>query len=167
MVGAVAHSAREAGLSPVIVVTGFHQDEVTAAVGDSALIAHNQNPGRGNVSSLLVGIDAVGDTAGVVLLLADMPDVRVDVIVRLLDGMSASASKAGWVEYCNGRGHPIALCVSSFEDVRTLRGSKALWPFLSALSDDDTFVVRVDEPIPTDVNTPEDYELVTRQSERD
>jgi len=167
MVGAVVRSADEAGLSPVIVVTGFHEDPVAAAVGGSARIAHNQNPERGNASSLLVGMDAVGDAVGVVLLLADMPGVRVDVIASLLDGMSASASTAGWVEYRGGRGHPIALSMSSFDDVRTLRGSKALWPFLSSLSIDETFVVRVDEPIPTDVNTPEDYKRVQQQSEQD
>lgn len=164
MVGAVVRSAGKADVSPVIVVTGFHEDAVAAAVGGSALIVHNENPERGNLSSLLVGMDAVGDTAGVVLLLADMPEVRVDLIVSLVDGMIASASKAGWVEYRDGRGHPIALSAASFEDVRTLRGSKALWPFLSSLSGDETFVVRVDERIPIDVNTPEDYLSVRRRS---
>ncbi|MCL1602137.1 MAG: NTP transferase domain-containing protein [Actinomycetia bacterium] len=164
MVGAVVASADEAELSPVIVVTGFHEGPVAAAVGGSAHIANNLNPERGNVSSLLVGLDALDDPVGVVLLLADMPEVRVDVISSLLDGMSASAFKAGWVEYRDGRGHPIALSVSSFDDVRALRGSKALWPFLSSLSEEDTFVVRVDEPTPTDVNTPQDYERLRRRA---
>ena len=164
MVGAVVRVATEAGLSPVIVVTGFHDDAVSSAVDEKALIAHNTNPELGNVSSLLVGVDAVDDAEGAVLLLGDMPGVQTSVVVSLLDGMSASACKAGWVEYRDGRGHPLALARSSFDELGGLTGSKALWPFLSSLPKEETFVVRTDTPRPIDVNTPEDYLRLRRQS---
>lgn len=165
LVGGVIRVATEAGLSPVIVVTGFHNDAVSGAVGGKALIAHNPNPELGNVSSLRVGIDAVGDSEGAVLLLGDMPGVQPGIIASLCNGMSASASKVGWIEYRDGRGHPLAFAKSSFDELRTLTGSKALWPFLSAVPKDETFVVESDEIQPIDVNTPEDYLRVTRQSE--
>ena len=164
MVGAVVRVAKEVGLSPVVVVTGFHRDAVAAAVGGTALTAHNQHPDRGNVSSLLVGLDAVGAAAGAVVMLGDMPGVRADIVARLGSGMSASGAKAGWVEYRDGRGHPVALGRSTFDDTRRLTGSRALWPFLSSIPKEDTFVVRTDELPPMDVNTLEDYARVRRPS---
>lgn len=165
MVGTVVDAAKVAELSPIVVVTGFHEPEVSGAVGSAARVVRNPNPGAGNVSSLLVGLDACGDVDGIVLLLGDMPNVKWELIRRLADGMTESESRAGWVEYRNGRGHPIALARSVFDDVRSLSGSKALWPLLSSLSEEDRFVVDVNEPCPMDVNTPEEYERLTRDLE--
>jgi molybdenum cofactor cytidylyltransferase len=166
IVGAVVRVANEAGLSPVVVVTGFHDDAVSSAVGGEAVIAHNPNPALGNVSSLLVGIDAVDDSQGAVILLGDMPEVQPRLVASLCNGMSTSKCKAGWVEYRDGRGHPLAFRRSSFEGLHALTGSKALWPFLSSLPRKDTFVVQTDELLPIDVNTPEDYVRVRQQSEQ-
>ena len=167
IVGAVVRVANEAGLSPVVVVTGFHDDAVSGAVGGEAVIAHNPNPELGNVSSLLVGIDAVDDSQGAVLLLGDMPEVQPRLIASLCNGMGATACMAGWVEYRDGRGHPLAFGSSSFDELHTLTGSKALWPFLSSLPREETFVVRTDSLLPIDVNTPEDYVRARRLSEQD
>lgn len=167
MVGAVVDTARDAGLAPVVVVTGFHERAVAVAVGDDALLAHNPNAATGNISSLLVGLNQVGDTDGVVVLLADMPEVDTGVVVRLADGMVGSDDLAGWVEYANGRAHPIALAKSVFDDVRKLTGPKAIWPFLSSIPEENAFVVQVDVPRPTDVNTPVEYERITKLSTGD
>ncbi len=94
-----------------------------------------------------------------------MPSVNWELIRRLADGMTESGSRAGWVEYSDGRGHPVALARSVFGNMRSLSGSKALWPFLSSMEQDDTCIVRSDEPRPLDVNTPEDYARLTGQSE--
>jgi molybdenum cofactor cytidylyltransferase len=162
MVGAVVSAATSAGLSPVVVVTGFHKDAVSSAVGPAAFVVHNPDPGSGNVSSLLVGMEACGDTDGVILLLADMPGVRREVIAGLADAMAESGSTIGWVEYRDGRGHPIALGRDAFDAVRSLHGSKALWPFLSAVPHDDVCIIEVEEQRPVDVNTRMDYERLTR-----
>jgi molybdenum cofactor cytidylyltransferase len=165
MVGAVVDAAETAELAPVVVVTGFHELEVSGAVGSVARVVHNPDPGAGNVSSLLVGMDACGDVDGIVLLLGDMPGVNWELIRQLAEGMTESGSRAGWVEYRNGRGHPLALARSVFGDVQSLRGPKALWPFLSSMEPADACVVRSDEPRPLDVNTPDDYRRLTGQPE--
>lgn len=158
MIGAVVEAAEAAGLAPIFVVTGFHSQEVTEAVGGTARIARNPEPELGNMSSLLIGLDAVGDAEGIVLLLADMPGVESQVIVDLVDGVGNTGSRCGWVEYDEGRGHPIALSRPVFDDVRTLTGTKALWPFFSSLPEGDVFVLRVTASRPIDVNTQADYE---------
>jgi molybdenum cofactor cytidylyltransferase len=166
MVGAAVRAANAAELEPVIVVTGFYPDAVSEAVGGSAQLAHNPRPESGNLSSLLVGLDAVEEADGAIVLLADNPEVRSDVIADLAAGLIDSGSSGGWVEYTAGRGHPIALARRTFDDLGTLTGPRALWPFLSSLSEEDRFVLRVDAPQPIDVNTPEDYERITRSGDR-
>lgn len=161
MVGSVVATAHAAGLDPIIVVTGFHSEEVAEAVDGLARIAHNESPELGNMSSLLVGIDAAGDADGVVVLLSDMPDVRSEVVTDLVSGVARSGARCGWVEYTDGRGHPIVLTRSLFGEVRTLTGTKALWPFFSDLPDSDVFTLQVDSSRPIDVNTQADYERAT------
>jgi molybdenum cofactor cytidylyltransferase len=163
MVGEVIAAATAAGLSPVSVVTGFHQSPVDAAVGSSARVVHNPDPGRGNMSSLLAGMDSVGPVDGLVLLLADMPEVQSVVIAALAEGMIDSDRRVGWVEYGNGTGHPIALANATFREVRSLTGPKALWRFLARTGQEDVFVVKVDSSRPEDINTPGDYDRVVER----
>lgn len=157
LVGAVVSAAGDAGLDPVIVVTGFDEDAVTRAVGEMAETIENPHPEAGNLSSLLVGLEAVRYVGCVVVLLADMPQVDASVIRALAAGMASSGSLGGWVEYADEMGHPVALGRDAFEDVRTLTGPRSLWGYLSSLSESDRFVLNVDRPKPADVNTPEDY----------
>ena len=160
MVGAVVDAAAVAALDPIVVVTGFHAEETTEAVSGEALTVHNPDPAAGNMSSLLTGIEAVGDVDGVVVLLADMPRVESDLIVKLVNGVSHTGRRAGWVEYPEGRGHPIVLAQSAFADVRKLTGTKALWPFFEALSGGEVFALHTATQRPIDVNTPADYERI-------
>ncbi len=162
MVGAVVDTARRSRVADVIVVTGFHGEQVEPAVGSRARIVHNANAVSGNMSSLVVGLDAVAGTDGVIVLLSDMPQVTPDVIDTLIDAMSEHGERAGWIEYSDGPGHPVALAAASFDEVRHLRGPKALWRYLEALESSDVAVAKVETPKPTDVNTQEDYERVTR-----
>lgn len=165
MVGAVVDTAISAELSPVVVVSGFDADAVSEAVSEvacgSALVVNNPHPELGNLSSLVVGLDAAGDADAVIILLADMPDVSRGVITDLVDGIVVPGCAGGWVEYRNGRGHPIALAASTFVDVRMLAGARPLWPFLEALEEGHAFVLRVNTAKPIDVNTPEDYDRLT------
>jgi CTP:molybdopterin cytidylyltransferase MocA len=166
MVRAVVGAVVAADLSPVIVVTGFHGGVVGEAVGRSARVVHNPHPESGNLSSLLIGLDALGDVDGAVVVLADMPGVQSEVVAALADGLIESGSLGGWVEYADGWGHPMAIGRSAFDDVRALTGPRPLWPFLSSLRGEDTFILHVDSTRPIDVNTPEDHERVTRSGDK-
>ena len=161
LVGSVVTKAHKAGLDPVVVVTGFHGDEVAEAVGDSAEIARNPDPGRGNMSSLLVGLDAVGDVDAVVVLLSDMPGVEVTDIAAVRDCMRATGARFAWARYHDGRGHPVAMSAAGCSEIVGLTGTKALWPFFDRLDAGSYCEVKVDGPRPLDVNSPADYRALT------
>lgn len=157
LVGAAIRTAREAGLEPVVVVTGYHHQDVEAAVGDSAVVVRNPDPDRGNMSSLLLGIDAVHGVDVVVVLLSDMPGVAAPTVDALWNGLLESGAGCGWTRYADGRGHPIAFTPEGIEAIGGLSGTKALWPYFDTLGDDERYVVVVDGPRPSDINTPTDY----------
>ncbi len=165
MIAMVISAARDAQLEDVIVVSGFDDAAVSTEVGDSARVVHNPDASAGNMSSLLVGMDAVPDADCIVVLLADMPLVSHETISRLHVEMRNSGRSAGWVEYTDGRGHPIALGASAYPEVRRLSGPKALWPFLDTMSADAVVRIVLDDAKPIDVNTADDYERLMRQVE--
>ncbi|MEN8239841.1 MAG: nucleotidyltransferase family protein [Actinomycetota bacterium] len=161
LVGSVVGTAHEAGLDPVVVVTGFHHEEVAAAIGGSARIERNPDPGRGNMSSLLVGLDAVVGVDAVVVLLSDMPLVEASTIEALCRGLIESQAGCGWTRYTNGRGHPIAFTPEGVESIGGLSGTKALWPYFDSLGDDERYELVVDDVRPPDINTPDEYDNLT------
>ena len=161
LVGSVIAVARDADLDPVVVVTGFHRDEVAEAVGTSADVVHNPDPGRGNMSSLLVGLDALGDVDATIVLLSDMPLVEASTIEALCRGLLDSDAVCGWTRYTDGRGHPIAFTPEGVEAIGELSGTKALWPYFDSLGDDERFEVVVDAMKPLDINSPDDYDNLT------
>jgi molybdenum cofactor cytidylyltransferase len=162
MVGAVIDIARSAGLDPVVVVSGFHREAVEAAIDGSAEIVRNPEPGRGNMSSLMVGLDAVGDTEAIVVLLSDMPLVEPSTVEALYHGLLESETVCGWTRYKDGRGHPIAFTRDGVDGIGGLSGSKALWPWFDSLDDDEWYELVVDAVKPSDINTRDDYdELVS------
>ena len=69
--------ALDAGLDPVVVVTGHEQERVRAAVADlDVLHAHNPDPSSQNHVSFHLGLQQAADADAAIILLADM--VRVE-----------------------------------------------------------------------------------------
>jgi len=158
MVGAVIDVARFAGLDPVVVVTGFHRDAVAEAVGDRASLVHNPEAVSGNMSSLLVGFGAIGDADITIVLLSDMPLVQASTIEALCTGLLESGATCGWTRYKDGRGHPIAFTRDGIRDIGGLSGTKALWPYFDSLRIDERYELVIDHTVPSDINTPDDYD---------
>ncbi|NHZ70217.1 MAG: NTP transferase domain-containing protein [Proteobacteria bacterium] len=163
LVGSAVAVAQASIVDDVVVVTGFHGPAVSAAVQESARVVENPDPAAGNMSSLMMGLDALEEGSGVVVLLSDMPEVSIDVVDALIEGVHSSGADAGWVAYSNGDGHPIFLMARILEEVRDLTGPKALWRYLVSLPPDRLFVLEIDAPRPIDVNTADDYEAVIRR----
>jgi molybdenum cofactor cytidylyltransferase len=88
-----ARQTVEAGLSPVIVVTGFEADRVAAALEGLPLeVIENQDYALGIHASLQAGIAAVpDDCAAAVVVLADMPLVTSAMLAALVARFRAGA----------------------------------------------------------------------------
>lgn len=78
-----ARTALEAGMSPVVVVTGHEREAVEAELhGMGCRAAHNGDHAAGQHTSVGAGIAALGDegAAAAVVVLADMPFVTADML---------------------------------------------------------------------------------------
>jgi molybdenum cofactor cytidylyltransferase len=83
----VAETALQAGLWPVVIVTGSHTAEIESALsGLPVRIIYNPHYAQGQSTSIRAGINALPQNTGAcVFLLADQPQIPVDVIRALVE----------------------------------------------------------------------------------
>lgn len=165
VIGSAVASAAESKVGRVVVVTGQHREAVFAALPPATETAHNDHPDRGNLSSLLVGLDAVGDVGAVVVLVGDMPEVDPGVIDQLLERWADTDAMVCVATYTEGPGHPILIDHKLFETVRSVSGAKPLWSLIDSLGDTGVERVAVDSAAPLDLNTNEDYLTALRSQD--
>jgi len=159
MVRAVLGAALGAGIGPVVLVAPPDDPSLeNAADGLEVSVVVNPDPSRGNLSSLRCGIEAVGAVDGVVLLLADMPQVGAELVARLVWAWSVERPYAAVCTYRDVVSHPFLLSKPAIEDLAAAEGQQPLWRLL--VEDPVTPVLRVefDRTAPLDVDTPADYE---------
>ena len=147
------------GVERVVVVTGHDAELVEASITDDrAVVVRNLEPGRGNMSSLLTGVEASPDAEAFLLMAGDLPTVRSSEVNRLVELWRASAPYAAMTEYTNRIAHPFLLSWAAISDAMPHEGDKVLWRLL--IESGDRRVVRVPAgiPAPVDVNSPSDLE---------
>lgn len=157
LVRRVAEAALAAGLSPVVVVTGFGaRDVADALAGLPVRLVHNPGYETGLASSLRAGVAALEEACpGAAILLADMPRVTPALIATLVEAWRARADAAAAAPIWNGqRGNPVILSRRLFADVARLTGDVGARPLL--MGRDDVADVAVDDAaVALDVDTPE------------
>jgi len=153
----VLATARSCGFDQLLCVLGSGADEVRDVVDLSGVeVLENQSFGEGCSSSIAAALDAIDAHSDVlVLMLGDQPGVSSDTIARLLAGRGESPLAA--CSYTDGRGHPLAFGRIMFGELEALHGDKGVWKLLDTHVT-DVVDVPIDEPIPRDVDTWEDYE---------
>ncbi|WKZ39427.1 MAG: selenium cofactor biosynthesis protein YqeC [Anaerolineales bacterium] len=94
----VAETALHAGLQPVVVVTGFHHADVESALsGLPVLIVHNPDYAQGQSTSMKAALSSpslhpkdLGRVGAAIFLLADQPQIPVEVIRALTEAHTRS-----------------------------------------------------------------------------
>jgi molybdenum cofactor cytidylyltransferase len=110
---------------PVVVVTGHQRDKVEAALqGLKVRIVHNPDFAEGLSTSLRAGLNALpADVDGVVVLLADMPQVDAALIDRLIAAFDPEKGALAVVPTIDGkRGNPVLWSRRFFSDLAALEG---------------------------------------------
>ena len=152
-----ARTALQAGLAPVLVVTGASAPEMQAALaGLDLLLAHNPDWLAGQSGSVRVGIRALpAQTEAVIFLLGDQPFVTDELLKALVNEYAHSQPVILAPFVGEKRSNPVLFDRAVFEALCTLQGdagarslfgqyppSRLPWP---------------DERLLFDVDTPEDY----------
>lgn len=155
-----------AGADEIIVVTGHRQDLLAAALAEtSARCVFNPAYTSGEMlASIQVGLAAADPAAaGVLLALADQPQIELATVQQVLAAFAVSAGKALVIpSYAMRRGHPILLPRRLWPAVLALPAGDALRTVIQRHADEIVYVT-VDTPsVLADLDTPEQYR-VSRQ----
>ena len=126
LVRRAARIALEGGLSPVVVVTGAHAEQVRQALaGLEVSVVENPAWQEGQAASLRAGLSKLPASAGAaVFLLADQPLVT-PALVRGLLAVHCSSLSAIVAPLIDGqRGNPVLFDRVTFPDLLTLQGDQ-------------------------------------------
>ena len=147
--------ARACPFDQLVCVLGGGADAVRATVDlDGVEVVVNEGFGSGCSSSIAAALPVIdGDV--LVLLLGDQPGVEPASVRALVDGRGDAPLAA--CRYDDGRGHPFAFARAVFPRLAELHGDKGVWKLLDRGPVAD---VRVDGPIPPDIDTWDDYRRV-------
>jgi molybdenum cofactor cytidylyltransferase len=155
----VAHAvatARRAGVGETVVVVGHDHREVAraAAAAGEVTIAVNPDHATGQASSLRVGIQHArrGSAEVAVVLLADQPGIRPEV-VRAVVAAVAGGAEAARAAYDDGPGHPVAFARRVWPRLVEVTGDQGARQLLAGLAVTE---VPTTGPLPRDIDTPED-----------
>ncbi|KAB2343035.1 nucleotidyltransferase family protein [Actinomadura rudentiformis] len=143
---------REAGCSPVVVVTGAAELEVMGAV-----VVTNPGWRTGMGSSLRIGLGELPPTCpAVVVTLVDQPRITTAAVRRLIEAYDGGAQVAV-ATYGGKPRNPVLFVRAHFSAVaETAEGDVGARPFLRSHADLVTPVPCEDVAAPDDIDTPED-----------
>jgi molybdenum cofactor cytidylyltransferase len=122
--------------SPVVVVTGYRGEEIEAEIADLPVnIISNDAYGSGMASSLSLGVATSEQVApdGIMIMLADMPEVKPSDIGKLVQaffdaqGRSIVRATSGGMS-----GHPVIFPASLYADLKQLTGDKGARQIIEA-----------------------------------
>jgi molybdenum cofactor cytidylyltransferase len=121
-----AERAISSGADSVTIVTGYRHEEIEATLAGLDLhLTHNPDFASGIASSLKQGFSAPAPSRadGVLVMLADMPNVTADDLMTLIDAFrSASGQAIVRAASREKRGNPVILPQSLNEQVIQLEG---------------------------------------------
>lgn len=136
------------------------EDEIISSLARSLgfEIAINPEPGRGMLSSIIVGLERIPKEAeAVVLILGDQPGISTSAIDLLIVGYRLKGKGLVLPVFQGKRGHPILFDLKYREEIKALNPEIGLRQLMQ-LHPEDILEIPVNEPgIIVDLDTPEDY----------
>jgi CTP:molybdopterin cytidylyltransferase MocA len=164
----IIRELRAGGIERIIIVIGGNADDVRASLPDSdpsLSIVENPDYEQGQLSSLLVGLDAVErEEAGAAMVtLVDLPLITAATVRAVLAAHQQSPN-APLVRPRRGprHGHPVVFHRQLFGELRNADPSGGAKPVVHAHAAEEVDVDVADDGPFTDVDTPDDYERFIR-----
>ncbi len=156
-----AEAALEAGLDPVLVVTGHQKQEIEKALAGLKLrFVHNPDFAEGLSTSLKKGIENLAeDCAAAMVLLGDMPGVTPELVKRVAAAFEPDKGRSICVATADGeRGHPVLWGRQFFPELMQLSGDQGARGLMAGHAENIVEVVAGDSGPLTDIDTPEALE---------
>ena len=152
-----------AGVDEVIVVTGRDHDAIAAAIARDEiapppLIVQNRDPSRGQLSSLLVGLETAASSDGVLMTLVDSPLATRETVSAVIDVWRRSRAPIVRPAIGDTHGHPVLFDRAVFEELRRAPATVGAKAVVRAHEGEIVNLQVSDEGCVVDFDTPLDYE---------
>jgi molybdenum cofactor cytidylyltransferase len=164
-VARVVRTLLDAGLDRIAVVTGSYHDAIVQAVTDDhpavlPRFARNPDPSRGQLSSLLVGMEAIlpPDGDGLLMTLVDVPMVAPATVTAVIETWRRTRAPIVRPAIGDRHGHPVIFDRAVFDELRRAPGDTGAKTVVRAHEHELVNVAVEDEGSVADVDTKEDYE---------
>ncbi|MBK5298056.1 MAG: nucleotidyltransferase family protein [Vicinamibacteria bacterium] len=146
------------GVAPLVVVTRAELLDELAGVLPGVALVVNPDPDRGQLSSLLAGLDALGTRDAALVTLVDLPLFQQSTVVSLLTAWHQTHAPLVRPLHQGRHGHPVifgALLLDALRSADVDLGAKpVVYRFLA-----DAVSVQVDDRgTVEDIDTPEAYD---------
>jgi CTP:molybdopterin cytidylyltransferase MocA len=117
----------------------------------------NPEPSRGQLSSLIAGLDAIDrpENGGAIVLLVDMPLVSASAIRRVIAAAQSSSAPIVRAVHAGRHGHPVVFKRETFEALRRADPAVGAKAVVHAMQVEDVEIA--ERGVVEDVDTPEDY----------
>ena len=168
-VAAIAETFLAAGITDVVVVTGRDHERLTDALANARLpvaprIARNPDPSRGQLSSLLTGMDAVVSpgTEAIVVTLVDVPMLSPDTVRLVVSEWQRTRAPIVRPAIGDRHGHPVVFDQRVFSELRSAAPDVGAKSVVRAHANEVLNVPVADEGCLVDVDTPGDYQALSR-----
>ena len=165
----LVRTLRDAHVHDLVIVTGRHHDEVIDALTRDRLmpsprIVRNPDPSRGQLSSLLAGMDAVVTprTEAVMMTLVDVPLVRVSTVIAVIDEWRRSRAPIVRPAIGDRHGHPVIFDRAVLDEIRGAPLDAGAKSVVRAHEHEVVNVPVDDEGCVRDVDTPSDYDRLLK-----
>ena len=167
-VAAIAETFAAAGITEIVVVTGRDHERITAALAHERLpvppeVVRNLDPSRGQLSSLLLGIDSLPAAApAAVVTLVDVPLMTAETVRLVISEWRRTGAPIVRPAIGERHGHPVVFDRRLFQELRQAPlhvGAKAV---VRAHAAEIVNVPVTDTGCLVDVDTPADYEALGR-----
>ena len=155
----VAQTALDAGLSPVVVVTGANANQVESKIKDlPVVIVRNEHWQSGQASSIQAGVKALAiNTGSAIFLLSDQPQIKEDVIRALIEHHTTELYPiVAPLVMMEQRANPVLFDRVTFPDLLKLEGDIGGRAIFSKYQVE--YLPWHDDRLLFDVDKPEDYQ---------
>jgi molybdenum cofactor cytidylyltransferase len=163
----IVGTLRDAGVDDLVIVTGRHHDAVLDAlarerVQPSTRVVRNPDPSRGQLSSLLAGMDAIVTTRtdALMMTLVDVPLVRVSTVIAVIDEWRRTRAPIVRPAVGDRHGHPVIFDRVVFDEIRRAPFDAGAKSVVRAHEHEIVNVPVDDEGCARDVDTPSDYQAL-------
>jgi CTP:molybdopterin cytidylyltransferase MocA len=164
-VGRVVTTLRDAGVDDLVIVTGRHHDAVVESIAGehrstTPRMVRNPDPSRGQLSSLLAGMEIVvtPQTDAMLMTLVDIPLVRVSTVTAVIDAWRRTRAPIVRPAIGDRHGHPVIFDGVLFDELRRAPLDAGAKSVVRAHEHEIVNVPVDDEGCVRDVDTPADYE---------